>query len=119
MDMNRNTFWLDPAGVDGADIDRMNAFGGDDSWRPTVYGGEQRSLFGDHTPLKTGTNDAVAEAFRNRLKRVGGFPEVPEPMPMRNSTGAVVYYLFFASQKKVAAKIARQVFEKHGHRSGR
>lgn len=119
MDMNRNAFWLNPTGVDAADIERMNAFWGDESWRTTVYGSEQRSLFGEHAPMKTATNEAIAGAFRKRLKQIAGFPEVPKPMPMRNSTGAVVYYLFFASQKKVAAKIARDLFEKHGHRSDR
>ncbi len=34
-------------------------------------------------------------------------------MPMRNSTGSIVYYLFFASQVKVAEKIVREIFEKY------
>jgi hypothetical protein len=35
---------------------------------------------------------------------------------MRNSSGAIVYYLFFASQKAVAAGIVRDIFRKYGHR---
>jgi len=35
---------------------------------------------------------------------------------MRNSHGAVVYYLYFASQKDVANKIVREIFETHGAR---
>ena len=32
-DINRNVLWRNPEGVDTADIDRMNAFWGDNSWR--------------------------------------------------------------------------------------
>ena len=32
---------------------------------------------------------------------------------MRNSTNAVVYYLFFASQKPVAEKIIGDIFRKY------
>jgi hypothetical protein len=32
---------------------------------------------------------------------------------MKNSTNAVVYYLFFASQKPVAKKIIDDIFKKH------
>ena len=45
------------------------------------------------------TNKEVINAFRDRLEKVAGFEYVPEPMPMRNSKGSVIYYLFFASTK--------------------
>jgi len=32
---------------------------------------------------------------------------------MKNSNGAVVYYLFFASHNQTGDKIARDVFKKH------
>jgi hypothetical protein len=44
---------------------------------------------------------------------VAGFAEVPEPIPMRNSKNATVYYLFFASHNKNAAKIARYLLRKY------
>jgi three-Cys-motif partner protein len=46
MDMNRNALWSNPAGVAPEDIDRMNAFWGDDSWRKVVYAAEQGNLLG-------------------------------------------------------------------------
>ena len=61
-------------------------------------------------------NVAVAEAFRRRLRDVAGFGNVPSPLPMRNSNGAVVYYLFFASQKAVANDIVEQIFKKYESR---
>jgi hypothetical protein len=53
------------------------------------------------------------EAFRDRLKKAAGFRFVPDPLPMRNSNNAVVYYLFFASQKPVAEKIIHEIFAKY------
>ena len=48
-----------------------------------------------------------------RVKYVAGFDYVPAPMPMRNSKGAVLYYLYFASQKPVASRIVRDIFKKY------
>jgi hypothetical protein len=44
---------------------------------------------------------------------VAGFAYVPEPSPMRNSKGATIYYLFFASQKPAAADIVTDIFNKY------
>jgi three-Cys-motif partner protein len=110
-DMNRNVFWRrDPEGADPADIARMNAFWGDDSWRQVVYS-TTGNLFGWRE--KTGDNEAVAQAFQGRLKRQGGFKHVPDPLPMRNSRGAIVYYLFFAAQQPAAAKIVKDIFNRY------
>jgi three-Cys-motif partner protein len=115
QDMNRNVFWHDPTNVDEADIERMNRFWGDDSWRRVVYE-TKRNLFGW---LEKEPNEVIAEAFRMRLRDVAGFDQVPEPLPMKNSKGAVVYYLFFASKYKAAEKIARQIFDKHRREKAR
>jgi hypothetical protein len=44
---------------------------------------------------------------------VAGFANVPAPIPMRNDQGKVVYYLFFASQNKVANRIVSAIFHKY------
>jgi three-Cys-motif partner protein len=111
MDMNRNVLWHESEKVPEGEIARMNSFWGDDSWRSAAYR-EELNLFGD-TSLTKNTNAVVAEGFRERLKKVGKFSYVPSPMPMRNSKGAVVYYLFFASQKGVAGAIVQDIFEKY------
>src|SRR5262249_29732422 len=95
-DMNRNVFWRNPEGVTEDDVERMSAFWGDESWRKVVYQPMKGVLW--EMEEKT-DNDTIAEAFRERLRKVAGFGNVPQPMPMRNTKGAVVYYLFFASQK--------------------
>src|SRR5262249_12642825 len=95
-DMNRNVFCLNPEFVAESDIERMNAFWGDETWRGDAYK-PQQMLWGPEDE-KT-DNETVAAAFRERLRNVAGFKEVPEPIPMRNTKGATIYYLFFASQK--------------------
>jgi three-Cys-motif partner protein len=112
MDINRNVLWRDPHSVEAAQVARMNAFWGDESWRNIAYRTDT-TLFGH--PEKQ-SNDVIAEAFRDRLNRVAGFAKVPDPLPMRNSTGAVVYYLFFASQKGAAEDIVRYIFKKYENR---
>lgn len=112
MDMNRNVLWSNPDGVDPEQAQRMTAFWGDESWRDFAYA-STGNLFGwaMREPI-----DKVVKAFRERLKDVAEFDQVPEPIPMRNSKGAVVYYLFFASQKPVAGKIVKDIFQKYRNR---
>ncbi|MFL6815420.1 MAG: three-Cys-motif partner protein TcmP [Bradyrhizobium sp.] len=113
MDMNRNAIWRNPSAVPKDGIDRMNSFWGDESWREAAYTEHaQGNLFGAPEMIKQG-NDAIVGAFRERLLKVAGFQFVAEPLPMKNSTNAVVYYLFFASQKTVAQKIIDAIFNKY------
>ena len=108
-DINRNVLWRNPQDVDQADIERMNAFWGDESWRNIAYS-TNRNLFG--YPEKE-DNEVVAEGFRERLEKLAGFKYVPKPLPMRNSKNAIIYYLFFASQKPVAINIIENIFTKY------
>ena len=118
MDINRNALWHELERVSAAGITRMTAFWGDASWRQIAYAeNPQLSLFGN-TRLQKVSNEEVVAAFRQRLKDVACFKHVPEPMPMRNSTNAVVYYLFFASQRPVAARIVEDIFKKYRNRRG-
>lgn len=110
MDMNRNAIWHNPEAVDPVDVSRMNAFWGDESWRSVAYK-KVPALFSGWE--EKADNEAIAQAFRERLRKVAGFAHVPEPLPMRNSTGATVYYLFFASQKPVAQHIVKDIFKKY------
>ncbi len=115
MDMNRNVLWHDLNAVDPKQVERMNAFWGDNSWRQAAYTTE-RDLFGYEEKLD---NEDVAAAFRKRLKDVAGFAYVPEPIPMRNSTGSVVYYLFFASPNRTGERIVKHIFDKYRARGAK
>jgi three-Cys-motif partner protein len=113
MDMNRNAIWRHPEKAPQGGVDRMNKFWGDESWREAAYAeARQTSLFGPEM-VKQG-NPQIVAAFRDRLKKVAGFSFVAEPLPMRNTRNAIVYYLFFASPKAVAEKIITDIFAKYG-----
>jgi three-Cys-motif partner protein len=115
MDINRNALRRDKRKVRPADAERMTAFWGDASWRDACYVSTP-GLFG---PMEDkAANECVADAFRERLRKVAGFLHVPKPMPMRTPQGVVVYYLYFASQQPVAENIVKDIFKKYADRRG-
>ncbi|MFH0914421.1 MAG: three-Cys-motif partner protein TcmP [Chloroflexota bacterium] len=114
MDMNRNVLWTNPEGVDIADISRMDVYWGDETWKQAAYR-QTPNLFGEIQEVKE-SNRPIALAFRKRLEQVAGFAHVSQPLPMRNSRKAVVYYLFFASQQQVADDIINHIFDKYRNR---
>ena len=107
MDANMNVLMRDPSKVTDAQAQRMDAVWGDDSWRTVAYRKTQ-DLFGDRDDKVS--NEEIAEAFRLRLRDVAGFAYVPQPIPMRNSKGATVYYLYFASPNEKGADIVADIF---------
>jgi three-Cys-motif partner protein len=109
-DMNRNVFRDDAA---DDDVLRMNVFWGDQSWRTAAFS-DKYHLFQE---MEKQPNEAVVEAFRDRLKKDGGFKFVPPPLAMKNSIGSPIYYLFFAAQEQLADKIARDIFKRCVFRS--
>jgi len=111
MAMNRNVLWSNPEGVDPADISRMNTFWGNDSWKVSAYR-TTPNLFGELVEIKE-KNRTIALAFQRRLNEVAKFKYVPEPIPMRNSIGRIIYYLFFASQNQTGEEIVKYIFDKY------
>ncbi len=111
LDMNRNVLLWNPDAASPDDIARMNNFWGDESWRNIAYQ-ITPGLFGEMEQKIGRLNEVISKAFRKRLKEIAGFKYVPEPMAMRNSKGAIVYYLFFAGHNKTGGKIAAEIFSK-------
>ncbi|MGA3282987.1 MAG: three-Cys-motif partner protein TcmP [Verrucomicrobiota bacterium] len=110
MDANMNVLWKNPDSIPPDQALRMTRFWGDDSWRTSAYQSEA-GLFG---PIEEKvSNESVVAAYRKRLKEVAGFKYVPEPLPMRNSRGATIYYLLFASHNSTGNKIAEYIFNKY------
>ena len=113
LDMNRNVLWRNRHSVDPREKARMTRFWGDDSWEEVAYKkSPQLSIFGDENMVKAG-NEEMALAFKRRLRDIAGFSYVAGPKPMKNSANAIVYYLMFATQKPVASKIVKYIFEKN------
>ncbi|MHB8104205.1 MAG: three-Cys-motif partner protein TcmP [Dehalococcoidales bacterium] len=110
-DMNRNALWTNPENLKPSLVKRMNSFWGDDSWQKAAYA--QQLDFNGKVNLRKLRNEDIAYAFKKRLKEVAGFAYVSQPLPMRNSNNAVVYYLFHASQQPVADKIIKDIFKKY------
>jgi three-Cys-motif partner protein len=113
MDANMNALKKNPESVTPEQARRMTRFWGDDSWRKAAYRTE-RGLFEDIE--EKGTNEAVVKAYCERLKTVAGFKYVPEPLPMCNTRGAVIYYLLFASHNSTGNRIAEHIFKKYRNR---
>lgn len=109
MDMNRNALWRNPDKIPFGN-ERMTAFWGDESWKKAAYK-TIPTLFDDIQ--EKNSNSVIVEAFCERLKNIAGFNFVANPLPMKNSRGAVVYYLFFASQQPIADSIIQCIFDKY------
>ncbi len=110
MDAKMNVIWKNPERVPKSQIERMNNFWGDESWRDVSYK-EQKGLFGMfHEKVP---DHEIAQAYKKRLKDVAGFKYVPDPVPMKNNNNVVIYYLFFASQNKTGEKIAKAIFNNY------
>ena len=113
MDANMNVLWRNPDKVSEVQLARIDRSWGDRSWRESAYI-KQPGLFGEME--EKASNEAVIGALQQRLREVAGFEDVPEPLPMRNSTGAVVYYLVFASPSKTGAKIVTEIYNRFRQR---
>jgi three-Cys-motif partner protein len=112
MDANMNVLRHDPEKADPRQVARMNRFWGDDSWRTAAYV-TSGNLFGWE---EKSTNEQFVQAYRERLLSEAGFGYVPDPLPMRNSKGATVYYLFFASPNATGKRIVEDIFERYRER---
>jgi three-Cys-motif partner protein len=109
MDMNRNALWRKhPEDLTEAAAARMTAFWGNEGWRDVAFD-RTGNLFGYLEKVPEG-NAKIAKAFRERLIKAANFKHVPNPVAMRNSQNAILYYIFFATQNSTGDKIARAVF---------
>ena len=92
----------------------MTSVWGDATWRQVAY--PIVDMFGN--PRK-GDPQALVDAYQMRLKDVAGFQYVPDPLPMRNSKGSIMYYLFFAAPNATAKKIVEYIFAKYRDQGAR
>jgi len=108
---NRNVLWGDPSRVSAKRLDLMTRVMGEAPavWIPKLYL-KKHDLFGESQEKVS--NEQVVEVYRERLL-AAGFSYVPKPVPMRNSTNATIYYLFFASPNAIGARIVEHIFSKY------
>jgi hypothetical protein len=63
------------------------------------------SSFEAHRP----PNEDLAQAYRERLKKVAGFKYVPDPLPMKTRTGSTIYYLYYAAPESKGGEIGNRI----------
>ncbi len=115
MDINRNAMRKRMETSLQSKVDQLTKLVGDETWKDAGYR-EVDTLFGkDYQKV---SNDEFAEWFRQRLINKAGFKFVPKPMPMKTKNNAIIYYLFFASQKPTASKIVTDIFNKYRKAQG-
>jgi three-Cys-motif partner protein len=111
MDINRAVLH---STASATKIQQMDRFWGDDSWKVAAYR-EQPTLFGDSDTKKV-ENWELVRAFQERLRNEGEFKFVPEPLAMKNSNRATVYYLFFAGNNETGSNIVNWIFNDYRHK---
>ena len=117
-DINRNAKRPKLEDVEFEHRKRMTTLWGNETWHAAMFTKSKQQTFfdllGDNTPdLEKAGNDGFAAAFQEHLKAEGGFKFVPQPVPMKNSKNAVVYYLFFASNNETGYRIANHILKKY------
>ncbi|MCF7890563.1 three-Cys-motif partner protein TcmP [Candidatus Bipolaricaulota bacterium] len=110
-DMNRTVLWHNTDELEDWQINRMNKFWGDDSWRDVAYETKE-TLFDFDRKIKRNM-DHIVSAFRERMREEAGFEHVPEPVLFRNQNNAPLYYIFFGSQNDAANDIVKDIFNKY------
>lgn len=113
MHMNRNCKKENVAEILPGELAAMDSFWGDRSWHTAMFRDTgQMDMFGGTDFAKQENRDFV-NAYCDRLRRVAGFGFVADPLPMRNSKGAVVYYLIFAGPNATGWKIVQDIYRKY------
>jgi three-Cys-motif partner protein len=112
MDINRNVLRKNPDKAIQSKVEQLTRLWGDETWIDAAYD-TTGNLFGE--PEKV-SNERFEAAWRERLKKKAGFKFVSKPMPMKTKRDSVIYYLYFASEKPVAAGIVDDIFRKYGQR---
>jgi three-Cys-motif partner protein len=111
--MNRNCKRDNISKILPGELEAMDRFWGDRSWHAAMFRpSAQQNLFGDEDMDKTENLDLV-NAYCKRLNEVAGFGFVADPLPMRNSRNAIVYYLIFAGPNKTGWKIVQDIYRKY------
>ena len=111
-DINRNVLWTNLKNLKPTQIRRMNLFWGDDSWIKIIYR-EEENLFKETEQKKIAKLKSLLPEYKSRLVNIAGFKFVPEPIPMLNTKGGLLYYLYFASPNQTGARITNDIFNKY------
>lgn len=113
MDANRTALLHDRSKVMRDAESKMSAFWGSDSWKKAAYTSEGFLPGLDVQPRRE-ASDKVIDAYRERLKSEAAFKIVSKAIPMRNSSGNVIYHIILASPSPAAKEITKWIEKKYG-----
>lgn len=113
MDINRNSALREKAAIAEANVARMTMWWGDDSWIEQFYGPGPKWLHGESGNRKIVNNDDIVRIYRQRLLDQGGFEYVTDPLPMKNTQNATLYYILLASNNQNAVRIMDEILDKY------
>ena len=122
MGAQRAAFWRRPDDLPASLRRRMRRAWGDDSWLRTVYEEVPNLLakdpdFGPELVKKPCRE--IAEVCRKRIREKATFKYVAAPHHSRNGHGTVIFFLFLASQIRVAEKVMDYIVKTKGKQSWR
>jgi three-Cys-motif partner protein len=112
MDANMNALLRNPEKITLQQRQRMTRIWGDDSWLEVMYTRE-KGLFDDINFVSKQPNETLAKAFRQRLIDNAGFKFAADPLPVHNTKGPLLYYLFFACANNTGYNIAKYLLDKY------
>lgn len=113
MDINRNAARRGHMSFDDINAPQMSKWWGSDDWKQLFYSVGQKPLVGDARIQKMVNNDDIVNFYRQRLLEQGGYEFVTEPLPMKNSQNATLYYILLASNNATAVRIMDEILDKY------
>lgn len=108
--LNRNVFRKDPSNVARSQIEKLERFWPDDSYKDFYT--SEGLLFKD-IEVRDARNEEIVKVYCEKLREIATFEYIPEPLPMKNTKGTTVYYIIFAAHKPVSKRIVRHIFNRH------
>ncbi len=108
--INRNIRRGTSEAIQANDRARFTALWGDETWQEILF--ERSPGLFEEVEEQRGY-EHLARAFRERLLSVAGFQYVAEPLLLKNSTNAPLYWLFFAGPNATGARIVKDIFDQY------
>jgi three-Cys-motif partner protein len=108
--LNRAVFLKELSKAADNQLEKLKRFWPDDSYLD-FYSSD--CLLYDDMGIKTANNVEIVNTYCDKLRDIASFKYIPEPLPMKNTKGATVYYLIFATHNPRGVKIVKYIFDKY------
>lgn len=113
MAINRNSARRDRLAISEIDAERMTQWWGSEVWKNQFYGLGPKLLAGEPKIQKRVNDEDIVGLYRERLRNEGSYEFVTEPLAMKNTKNATIYYILLASNNANAVKIMNEILAKY------